>query len=250
MKKQLSTLIIAAGLAALCVAALAPNTLTMDGVTISNRVKVIGGESWIPVSDLAKAKGMQIANTTTSIDLTTAGGSNQVGGTIGKVGDTIFTGKWRIQVQSFLKVKKYTIKNKTSTDYSVYDGVADLEDQVFKAKPGFDLYVAKCTLKNARTGAEQFDWNPIDNQSSIADADGSNHPWLVYDIPSPAFVSSAILPGSKIDFNICFAVAKKAKPTEIVLMLKSLSDSKSEVARIEVSDSSFVKTISGGGFLN
>lgn len=236
MKKYLPSVLLVAGLAALGIASIVQTTVVMDGTTISSRVKTIGGEAWIPVSDLARAKGLQVQSSGNTINLTTPGGANQVKGTNGKLGEMLFSGKWRLQIDTFSKVKRYTIQNETTTDYSVFNGVANLNGQVFTAKSGFELYVAKCTIKNARKDSAQFDWNPIDNQSSVANADGSNSPWLVYDIPSPAFVSSPILPGSKIDFNICFAVAKGSKPSEIVFMAKGLLDSKPDIFRISVTD--------------
>ena len=232
MKKKLLTLLAVSSVAVVCWAIVAPSTVTMDGVTITTRAKVIGGETWIPVADLAKAKNLQITKTALSIDLSVSGGANQVGGTTGKIGQMLNTGRWRFQVNSFKLVSEYKVKHKTSTDYGVYAGVSEYDNDVFTAKPEFDLFVASCTLKNARTDSQQFDWNPTDNKTSIADSDGSNHPWLVYDIPSPAFVSSAILPGSKLDFNVCFAVKKGVKPSELVFMLKSLVDDKPEIVRI------------------
>ncbi len=232
MKKHWIPLLLGVGGSALCFAALAPQSVTIDGKVVTHRVKVIAGESWIPVSDLAKAQGLVVTSNGTSIDLTSPGGAEQVKGVTGKVGEMLFTGNWRIEVNSFQKAATYTIKNSTSTDYSVYHGIADLDDKVFTPKDGYDLYVASCTLKNARKTSVEFDWNPSDNKSAIADDAGSNNPWVVYDIPSPAFNSAPILPGAKLDFNICFVVKKDVKLTDIVLTLKALTDEKTQNVRI------------------
>ena len=232
-RKQTLTLLLAStSLAAVGTTLNAIQTVTMNGAVLTTRAKSINGEIWVPLDDIAKTQGFQIVKNTNSYDLVR--GTGGIMGQQGKVGDTLQSGKFKLVVNKFAKVSKFTVRNKTGMDYSVWNGVADMNDQVLTAKPGFSLYYAKVTLTNSRSDAFQFDWNVIDNKSAVRDQKNGSNPWLVYDIPSPAFCSSPILPGSQISFRICFAVAKGAKPKDILLMMKALEDSKPENFIIDV----------------
>ena len=75
-----------------------------------------------------------------------AGGANQVEGLRGKVGDMLFTGRWRFQVQDVQTVDTYTLKVPTSEqDYGKYRDTADYDTatHTFKPKEGFTFVAVK-----------------------------------------------------------------------------------------------------------
>lgn len=204
----------------------------MDGKVASNRVRTIDGEAWVPVKDIANAQGLIVQRRKGGLELVAAGGANQAGDLRGKIGETVFDGTWRLTVHGFEKVDRYHIVFKTSTDYSITGGVADYDEGTFTPKSGFTLYVADCTVKNGTHEDQQYDWNPGDNKTSVADTSGSSHSWIVFDIPSPSFNSRPIVPGGAINFKICLAVASDAKPQDLIVTLKSLTQKKGHDARI------------------
>ena len=216
----------ALGVAALAVGGWQATSLMINGKVASTRVRMINGEAWVPVKDVASAQGLTVQKRPGGLELVAAGGANQVDGLRGKIGDTVFDGTWRLTVHGFEKVESYHIVSKTSTDYSITGGVANYDDGTFTPKPGYTLYVADCTVKNGTHEDQQYDWNPIDNKTAVADTSGSNHSWIVFDIPSPSFNSKPIVPGGAINFKICLAVAADAKPQDLIVTLKSLTQKK------------------------
>lgn len=232
MKVQAVLAFGALGVAALAVGRWEALSLVIHGKVASERVRTIDGEAWVPVRDVAKAEGLTVQKSGNRLELVEAGGANQVDGLRGKIGDTVFDGSWRLTVHSFERVDSYHIQSKTSTDYSIWHAIADLQDDTFTPKPGYALYVADCTVKNGTHDDAQFEWSTADNKTSVADASGANHPWIVFDIPSSAFVSKPVLPGAAIDFKICFAVAADAHPQDLIVTLKSLTQKKGHDARI------------------
>lgn len=233
-----NALVTVAGLAlgATLVAAplLAGSVLTIDGKQVSNRVRVIDGESWVPVRDIANAQGLTVTSSGGQINLVTAGGANQVGSLTGKIGSMLFDGHWKFGITKFEQVASYKITTKTSTDYGVTNPVSNIEDDVITPKTGFKLYVADCTLKNGMTHGAQFEWSPNSGKTAIADAAGESHPWLVWDIASEAFVTKEMLPGSALNFKICFAVPEAATPQDVVVTLLTLGDKAGTDIRIHV----------------
>ncbi len=232
MKFQAVIVCGALGVAALAVGKWQTLSLIVNGKVASSRVRMIDGEAWVPVRDVARAQGLTVQKSGSRLELVEAGGANQVDGLRGKIGDTVFDGSWRLTVHDFERVDQYHIVSKTSTDYSISGAIADYNDGTFTPKPGYTLYVADCTVKNGTHENQQFDWNPIDNKTSIADTSGSNYPWIVFDIPSPSFNSRPILPGSAINFKICFSAASDARPQDLIITLKSLTQGKGHEARI------------------
>jgi len=131
----------AAGLAALAVCA-APaasgDTLVVNGKTTSADVRSIGGSAYVKFSDVAKALGMVLVKRPGGYELTKAGGTNQVQAvTQGKVGDVLFDGWWRFQVQNVEMTDSYAVKKNG-------DGLSfDRSTNVVHAKPRTKLVVIR-----------------------------------------------------------------------------------------------------------
>jgi len=236
-KKALFSFAGLAGVATIVAAPLvAGSILSINGKQVSERVRVIDGESWVPVKDIAKAEGLTVTSNGGQINLVTAGGANQVGSLVGKVGSTLFDGHWKFGISKFEQVASYKIITRTSTDYGVTNPVSEIDDNnVITPKPGFKLYVADCMLKNGMTHAAQFEWSPNSGKTAVTDTSGENHSWLVWDIASEAFVTKEMLPGSALSFKICFAVPDSATPQDVVVTLLTLGDKTGTDIRFHIS---------------
>src|SRR6187551_156373 len=89
------------GVSALAAAsALAQNgvRLILNGKVASTRVRMINGAPYAPLADIARATGQTLVKRGGGYEIIAAGGANQVEGLRGKVGDTLFDGKWRLKV--------------------------------------------------------------------------------------------------------------------------------------------------------
>lgn len=236
-KKTLIALATLAGVATIsAIPPLAETFLSINGKQVSSRVRVIDGESWVPVKDIAVGQGLTITASGHHINLVTAGGANQVGTLVGKVGFTLFDGHWKFKLSKFEQVSSFKITSKSGMDYGVYNPVSEIDESgVVTPKPGFKLYAAECTLKNGMTQQAQFEWSPGDTKTAVADTSGVNHPWLVWDIASEAFVSKPMLPGSAINFKICFAVTDSAIPQDVVVTLLTLGEKTGTDIRFHIS---------------
>ena len=224
-KKTLTALLTLAGIATIyAIPPLVGTILSINGKQVSSRVRVIDGESWVPVKDIAQGQGLVVTASGHQINLVTPGGANQVGSLTGKVGSTLFDGHWKFSIAKFQQVDSFKISTKTGSDYGTYNPVSEINDNVITPKPGYKLYAAECMLKNGMTHEAQFEWSPGDTKTSVADTAGVNHPWLVWDIASEAFVTKPMLPGSAVSFKICFAVVDTATPQDVVVTLLTLGE--------------------------
>src|SRR5687768_4561996 len=82
--------------------------VNLNGQPASGRT--INGVVYVKLSDVAKAFDMQVAKTGGAYALVKAGGANQLQGTRGKLGEELFTGKWKFLVKDVQRVDRYTHK--------------------------------------------------------------------------------------------------------------------------------------------
>lgn len=101
-------------LAAASVAQAPGQKLILNGAVASTNVRVIGGQAYVPVADVAKALGQNVAKIAGGYEIAAPGGANRVGGLEGKVGDTVFNGAWRFKVTGVHEAdgysERYTVK--------------------------------------------------------------------------------------------------------------------------------------------
>src|SRR5688500_15525819 len=69
-------------------------TLVINGKVVSRDVRIINGRPYAPLADIARGMGQTLAKRGSGYELAAAGGANQVEGLRGKIGDTLFDGKW------------------------------------------------------------------------------------------------------------------------------------------------------------
>lgn len=167
-----------------------------------------------------------------------AGGANQVEGLHGKVGQMLFTGRWRFQVQDFQTVDSYTLKVPTSEqDYGKYHDVADLDDatHTFKPKEGYTFVAVKALVKNAQTSTQQLGCYLGDPKTAVTDNKANSYPPIAYDMLSKgAWVTKPLLPGSGEELTVLFAVPKGTELKDLVFSLNNWSDNKGKDVRISL----------------
>jgi len=184
------------------------------------------------------SKSTQTKSTSKKKPPQTPGGANQVEGLNGKVGDMLFTGRWRFQVQKVETVETYTLTVPTSEqDYSKYASSATLDDKTksFTPKEGQTLVAVKALVKNAQTSTQQLGCYLGDPKTAIADTKGNSYPPIAYDMISKgAWVTKPLLPGSGEELTVLFAVPKGTELKDLIFSLYNWSDIKGKEVRVSL----------------
>ena len=212
-----------AATAGLATAALAQTgmRLIMDGKTASTDIRIIGGRAYVPLADMARAmngtasrKGGEYTITTGSADTTTptvAGGAGEVHGTRGKIGQMLFTGKWRFMVVSVDRA-------------AVYDSLYLADKQNFTpAGDTEELVVVKCRLKNGQTSTQSAMLSPIHPHNiALADDQGASYAPTAFDKRGGSTDEGPkMLPGAQADFVVLFSVPKGTTLKDMIFSLQN-----------------------------
>ncbi len=168
-----------------------------------------------------------------------AGGANQVVGLNGKIGQMLFDGKWRFQVQSVQEgLTTYTLKVLASEqDYALYHNVAELDPTThgFTPKEGNTLIAIKCLAKNAQNKVQQLDFYSDSPKTALADDQGNSYPPIAIDmITKGGLVTKPLLPGSGEEMTLLFAVPSGTKLKDLVVTLKNWEDHKGHDVRVSL----------------
>jgi hypothetical protein len=212
---------IVTGMLLLCTAMALAQTgikLILNGKTASTRVKMIEGEAWVPVKDVAGALGQSVQKITGGFQIGEAGGANAVSGLMGKTGDTLFDGSWRFTLTGIKEATEYTDR------YTVNRPVTR------KAPAGKKLILADIVVKNGMTIKNYLNLRITpENLTSLADADGRSFPVVSYDLRTGSGqpfggggnwdYTEELLPGAKADIVAIFTVPEDYKPNDLVFTL-------------------------------
>ena len=198
----------------------AATPLTVNGTTVSADVRSIAGTSYVRLSDIAKALGMVVVKTGAGYTLTKAGGAGQIEGvTQGKIGDTLFDGKWRFAVESMETADSYTIK----TGAEPYDSSSltnyNSATRVITPRTGNTLIVLHCRVANGQKTTETLWIAHGDTNTALADATGESHPPVLYDMDGAPIQSKSVAPGSKVSFPLIFSVPQGTEPKDLIFTL-------------------------------
>jgi hypothetical protein len=192
--------------------------LILNGGTASTRVKMIGGEAWVPVKDVAAALGQPVRTGPGVIEIGGGGGANQVAGLQGKLGDTLFDGSWRFTLTGLKEVSEYTDRYTVS------------HPRTRTAPSGKKLVVADIVVKNGMTIKNFLNLRiDKDNLTSLADAEGRSFPVVGFDLRTGSGqpfggggtwdYTEDLLPGARADVVAIFAVPDDYKPKDMVFTL-------------------------------
>lgn len=167
------------------------------------------------------------------------GGANQVEGLNGKVGQMLFTGRWRFQVQEVNVTDTYTLKVPTSEqDYGKYSSAADydLTTHTFTPKEGYTFVAVRALVKNGQKSTQQLGCYLGDPKTAVADTKGGSYPPIAYDMLSQgAWVTKPLLPGAGQEMTVLFAVPRGTEIKDLVFTLNNWSDMKGKEVRVSLS---------------
>lgn len=196
--------------------------LVINGNPVMTDVRQINGRTYIPLDDVAKALKLKVYPGKGQISLLPAGGANQVGGKFqGKIGEEIFTGKYRFIVNSIQETQKYQMKYANKRIYK----------QLIEAEENEKLIVVDCRLKNGTPQKDEFVFYSgtaydFGGNTALTDDDGTSKAPEAYDVapdegaPDGAFA----LPGAAIRFAIIFKVTPNFKPKDLVYTIVRYSE--------------------------
>jgi hypothetical protein len=167
------------------------------------------------------------------------GGANQVEGTHGKIGQMLFTGKWRFEVLAIQQADTYTMKVPNAEgDYAKYTNEAEFDSStnIFTPKAGYTFISIDCLAKNGQTKTEQLDCYSDDQKTAVTDDQSNSYPPIAFDmITQGPWVTKPLLPGSSEKITILFAVPPGTKPQDLVMTLKNWSDHQGKEVRVTLS---------------
>jgi hypothetical protein len=202
-----------------CVAA-ANIQLFIHGAVASNNVRIIDGRAYVPVVDVAKALGMTVQKRTEGLELVVPGGAGQIEGKMqGKIGDVLFTGKWRFQVLSVEEAGSKYLER-------YYQ-----EKRTIKANGDEDtLIVINCRLKNGmQTTVQPLLTERLPGNTALTDDQEHAYQPIDYDARQEtnkinSYAAEAVLPGAAVDFALVFSVPKGTTPKSLVYSVQVYSD--------------------------
>lgn len=210
----------------------AGSTLIMNGKVASTDVRVIGGKAYVPLADVAKALGQQVARSGQGYELTTAGGANQVEGLRGKIGDVLFDGQWRFTVTKVETVGSYKMTTDAEADFATYDKSAEFDNErlVYTPKEGYDLVVLRARLRNGTKEARSLWRTNSDTLTALTDDQGESYRPIAFDMDEEApFLGKALLPGAGADLAVLFTVPRGRKLKDLVFTLRTIDEKGKEV---------------------
>jgi hypothetical protein len=199
--------------------AAAGSRLYVNGQVASQDVRVIDGRNYVPVGDLAKALGMTVVSRADGIELTNAGGAGQIANrNVGRIGEDVFTGKWRFTVLKVETTKKHVPEFGEVHPWTIAE-----------AGEGEDLVVVHCRLKNGtpKTDVLVISANYDGINTALTD-DQENTYRALQDIDvrltetSPGGVK--LLPGSAVNFDLVFKVRTGCRPRDLVFTAMRYED--------------------------
>ena len=240
-KQTLWTGALASGALILATAAWAQSAikLSINGNAVNTQTRVIGGKTWVPLDDVARALNMQKSVANGQITLRPAGGANQVANKLkGQQGEELFSGKWRFTVTGVTRTKQWVRK---------YPGSHAGTDAV-ESDNGQDLIVVSCRLKNGTpqktefafpSGSSVIDWGM---NTSLTDKNEGSYQPKSYDVSADegSPVGRYALPGAAIPFNIVFSVPAGTQVKDLVysvVLYNERGQKKSTDFRVALHDS-------------
>jgi hypothetical protein len=193
--------------------------VSMNGKVVTSTGRMINGSLYVKLADVAKALDLKVVGKGSAYELVPAGGANMLQGTKGKLGEELFTGKWKFTVTGVQRVDKYMLQ---------------YADSKFEhtANPGSDLVVVSCRFKNAVNQTVFMYFNGLGN-TSLTDMNEQVYKPLWMD--SAGGVALDMLPGSAKDFAILFRVPKTAELKDLVYTVEPVNSAKYGVTHLRIS---------------
>lgn len=192
--------------------------LMIQGKTVSNDVRVINGQAYVPLADMARAMNgtAEKSGSAYSIQIggggnATAGGANEVKGTSGTLGQMLFVGKWRFEAVSVSRAASYD--SQYLPNHQTFAPTGDSEE----------LVIVQCLLKNAQKSAHKAVLSTIHPHNiALTDDQGQSYAPLAFDKHVESTDEGpSMLPGSQTTFATIFSVPKGTKLKDLVFSLQN-----------------------------
>lgn len=217
------------------------DTLVVNGKSAPADVRMIAGSPYVKLADVAKALGMVVTKRADGkYEIARPGGANQLQGmTQGKVGDVLFDGHWRFQVQSVAMPASYTMKT-AGEPYDNHDLTTfDRPNRIVKPTRGNSLVVLQCRATNGVNGNRTL-WTAISDDrihTALADTNGSSYPPVTYDFDGGPIQSKPLVPGAALNFAVLFSVPEGTHLKDLIFSLKNnQGDDKANDVRVTLTE--------------
>jgi len=182
--------------------------VTVNGKPVSGRM--IDGSVYVKLADVAKALDQTVVKNGSAYEMVPAGGANMLQGTKGKLGEELFTGKWKFLVKNVERADSYMLKHADSK----FEMTADA---------GQDLVIVHCRFKNAVKESVYMYFNGMQN-TALTDMDMQVYKTAWLDVGGG--VASTLLPGAAKDFALVFKVPEGAELKDFVYTVEPVDSSK------------------------
>jgi hypothetical protein len=206
--------LLTAGMSASAWAQTSENTLKYKGQLSSKDVRVVDGQPYVPLSDVAKMLGGSVVKTpgggyelraggAHGATADASGGANQVNGRAARIGQTVFDGFWRVTLLAPPQLADtYQSQYMANSKTYVPDG------------PNQTLAIFSCRLKNGMKHPEA--WCQYD-ETALTDDQGHSYPPKSFDMRYNGPMSTDILPGAALDAVLVFSVPKGTNLKDLVI---------------------------------
>jgi len=217
MKKSL--IFAGIGLAVVAAAYQAALKLTYNGKIASTNVKVIGGQPYVPLADMAKALNMSVVKKSGGYELVAAGGAGPIAGkNVGKMGEVVFTGDYRFEVLTVAHTDEYQLKSADAHEWTKT-----------VAKENNELVVVKCRIKNGTKAKDTLvfaKWDGNNTCITTADEDSYTPVTYGYDVKMTEHFpdGASFIPGAAINFSLVFEVPKGTKVKDLIFTAMRYDD--------------------------
>lgn len=228
--------------AALCVGVIAAGaalaqavtTLKMNGKIASTKVRMINGQPYVPLADVAQATGQKLVKRGSAYEIIAAGGANQVEGLRGKVGDTLFDGKWRFKVNDVQRgVKSYAIRRQGGFDGGALGGKVDLDPdgRTWRPVDGYEFVIVNARVTNGQKSTQAFG-SAYGEHTALTDMQGTSYRPIGWDQEGGQIVTKALLPGAGQDIAAIFLIPEGTQLKDLVFTLTNISDRQPRDVRV------------------
>jgi hypothetical protein len=220
-------MMVAAGVGFGTIAALAAGAKTVHyrGAVVSSQVRVIEGRPYVPLADMARVLDGRVVAHRDGFEIVTQGsakpgGTNEVGGQIGKVGEWLFNGYWRFRVDRVERMSQYAYH------------LGGLGSVVKPNTSNEELVVLTCEIRNGQHVAEQ----PILSESgtsaqktALADEQGNSYAPQDFDARN-----GALEPGAAKTFAVIFSPPKDARLKSLIFTLYGFGNTSTKASNVRV----------------
>lgn len=185
----------------------------------SGDVKMIGGQPYVALSDVAKAMQMKVVKNGSSYDVRAAGGATQVNGVRqGKIGDQLSSGAWGFQVTGVREESEYL------------ERFSQEKRQVAPKSDDEKLIVVDAILRNnvQRTQTPVLTERYCDN-TALTDDQGQSYPPIDIDARQESnkigsYASVPMLPAAQMKIALVFSVPKETVVKALVFSCLAYPD--------------------------